>query len=336
MSRRFLLTLAMMFSLALTSLQAQDKEKAGSINDKVMRQVEKALQKFEGDLEKGKIESIMKSVERTLDGKSIRFEWSEDLPGGALNAENLPQHLKTLRAKVGDVDGELSELMPRLIELSQAQVTENSDRKVVGIVLESTDGKVSVQKVMDKSPAEKAGVMSGDVIIKVDGKKIEDPKALIEVVKESGKDLNFAVKRDGKLIEIKVVPETASKVPGFNRSIIRMSKDGVPIEIGNLEGLIELQGKGLDGLYEELIESANGNIFKFAPGEKGAKMESLFKKLSEPDAEKNVDRESGNRKVVDEEIEIKTERSETAKTIDRLQKQLENLEKEISKLKKDF
>ncbi len=336
MPRRFVMTLAMMFGLALTSLQAQDKETADSINDKVMRQVEKTLKKFEGDLEKGKIESIMKSVEKALEGKLHRFEWLEEAPEGILNAENLPKHLKILKGKVGDIDGELSELMPRLIELSKAQIVDGSERKVVGVMLEAADDKVVVQKVIEKSPAEKAGVKSGDIIIKVDGKKIKDPQGLIEVVKESGKSLNFAVKRDGKLIEIKVTPETASKVPGFNRSIIRMSKDGGPIEVENLEGLIELHEKDLEGLHEKLIEGAKGKIFKFVPGKKGEKMELLLKSKSDPEAKKNVERDSGNDNVVEEEIELKIERSDTTKAIERLQQQLEKLEKEIKKLKKDF
>ena len=37
-----------------------------------------------------------------------------------------------------------------------------------------------------------------------------------------------------------------------------------------------------------------------------------------------------------DEVKYKIERSDTAKAIDRLQQQLENLEKEIRKLKKDF
>jgi archaellum component FlaC len=65
-------------------------------------------------------------------------------------------------------------------------------------------------------------------------------------------------------------------------------------------------------------------------------MESLFKKNSGPGGKKNIDRESDKDQVVEEEIELKIERSDTAKAIDRLQQQLENLEKEIRKLKKDF
>lgn len=341
MPRRFLLTLAMMCGLAVTglqALQAQDEESNESINDKVMRQVEKALKKFEGDLEKGKIESIMQRVEQVLGGKSMQMQWFGEMPEGIVDAKNLPKHLKILRKQVGEVDGELGDLVPHLIELSNAQIVESGDRKVVGVVLESTDDKVVVQKVIEESPAEKAGVKSGDIIIKVDGKKITDPQGLIAVIKESDEDVKFSVKRDGKVMQIKVTPESASSVPGFNRSIIRFSKDG-DLDMEDFEGLIELKGADLEGIQERLIEGVKGNIFEFAPGKKGDKMELRIKGKADAKSKKTMKskkRETDVEEIVEEAIEVEEKGSKTSDAIEKLQKQLERLEKEISKLKKDF
>ncbi len=68
---------------------------------------------------------------------------------------------------------------------------------------------VIVRDVLPKSPAEKAGLEPGDVILKVDGKKIVDPKALQQLVErlEIGKAYAMHVVRDGKPVDLNVTIE---------------------------------------------------------------------------------------------------------------------------------
>lgn len=64
---------------------------------------------------------------------------------------------------------------------------------------------VLVTAVDEGSPAAKAGIAAGDVVLKVDGKAIEDGSDLREAVRavEAGKEVALAVQRDGRPVEVK-------------------------------------------------------------------------------------------------------------------------------------
>lgn len=68
---------------------------------------------------------------------------------------------------------------------------------------------VLVQAVVPNSPAEKAGLETGDVILSVNGKKIAEPRMLQQLVErlEIGKSYTVNVVRDGKPVELKVTIE---------------------------------------------------------------------------------------------------------------------------------
>src|SRR6185436_12451674 len=68
-----------------------------------------------------------------------------------------------------------------------------------------------VAEVMDKSPAEKAGIKRGDVIVSYDGKKIDESSALPALVASSsvGKTVPVEIVRDGKSLTLSV---TVSKL----------------------------------------------------------------------------------------------------------------------------
>ncbi len=60
-----------------------------------------------------------------------------------------------------------------------------------------TDSGVVVRSVMDDSPAKKAGIEDGDVIVRIDGKDVEGMQEITSVIKEMkpGDDLKLTVKR---------------------------------------------------------------------------------------------------------------------------------------------
>ena len=63
------------------------------------------------------------------------------------------------------------------------------------------DGRgVLIKEVIEDSPAEKAGLKAGDVIIKADGERIEDTPALHQIIggHEEGEDMGLVVVRGGK------------------------------------------------------------------------------------------------------------------------------------------
>ncbi len=71
---------------------------------------------------------------------------------------------------------------------------------MVGILMEfdSDEEGLVVQKVIEGLPAEKAGLEAGDVIVKIDGKKVENNMSLREVLatKKAGDKVELSVKRD--------------------------------------------------------------------------------------------------------------------------------------------
>ena len=73
--------------------------------------------------------------------------------------------------------------------------------------MDVTDG-VVINEVMSNSPAELAGVKQYDVIVEMDGEKIEDMVSLrkhLYNAKEVGDTMQMKVYREGQLLEIEMV-----------------------------------------------------------------------------------------------------------------------------------
>lgn len=99
-----------------------------------------------------------------------------------------------------------------------------------------------VSRVYDGSPAAKAGVQSGDVIVSANGKPIKDAQALVQLVLTLplGKPTDLAIVRDGKQETLKVTIEeqpedyglaraTELPQPRSQRDSIIMDKVGVAV-----------------------------------------------------------------------------------------------------------
>lgn len=76
---------------------------------------------------------------------------------------------------------------------------------------------VLIADVLVDSPAAKAGLASGDVIVEADGVKATDPKAVTDVVskKKPGDSVALKVLRDGKTLEKTVKVEEMVAGPDF-------------------------------------------------------------------------------------------------------------------------
>jgi serine protease Do len=119
--------------------------------------------------------------------------------------------------EVKDNDGDITVNKMRLKELSalnrfsrtgvyngngnnMTYFTENANRAMLGVVTEKADEGVSVEDVTDESAASKAGLKEGDIITKIDDKKIETPDELSEAVKahKPGDKISITYLRDKK------------------------------------------------------------------------------------------------------------------------------------------
>jgi C-terminal processing protease CtpA/Prc len=90
----------------------------------------------------------------------------------------------------------------------------------IGVQVKIDEGKIVVVEPLKGSPAEKAGIKSGDVILKINDYKVKDtvePDDLQEAVKEivkhkPGTKIKLTVKRDDKDMTIEVTVGKRSEI----------------------------------------------------------------------------------------------------------------------------
>ncbi len=84
---------------------------------------------------------------------------------------------------------------------------ENENKAMLGVTTEQADNGVEIQSITKESGAEKAGLKKGDVITKIDNKKIESPDELSETIQDHkpGDKVTVTFLRDKK--EQKVTAE---------------------------------------------------------------------------------------------------------------------------------
>jgi len=114
-------------------------------------------------------------------------------------AVNYVENVDEDKLRDGAIDGMMGQLDPFSVYIPPAE-QEGFDRmlegsfKGVGIQLDmSDDGKVEVVTPIDDSPAFRAGVMAGDLVLKVNGENIEGLK-IADVIKKISGPLDSAVK----------------------------------------------------------------------------------------------------------------------------------------------
>jgi serine protease Do len=108
----------------------------------------------------------------------------------------------------------------------------DSDHAMLGVTTEKAEGGVEVQSVTKESGAAKAGLKEGDVIVKIDDKKIEDPDDLSKTIRahKAGDKVTVTYLRDKK--EEKATAEL-SKWKGANSWGVNPGKD-FKMDMGNM------------------------------------------------------------------------------------------------------
>ena len=96
----------------------------------------------------------------------------------------------------------------------------------IGIMV---SGNVNVSEVSDDSPAKAAGIRSGDIIVSVDGQKLENGIIISDIIGASqGKPVDMVLNRDGKEINVTVTPAVTNVkeyYTGFDSYGYRVKKD---------------------------------------------------------------------------------------------------------------
>jgi S1-C subfamily serine protease len=85
---------------------------------------------------------------------------------------------------------------------TKAEANKQLDNKI------AVDKGVGVTRVVENSPAQKAGLRAGDAILKVDGVEVKSPAEVQERVENTtvGKELDLEINRQGQILSVKVRP----------------------------------------------------------------------------------------------------------------------------------
>ena len=96
-------------------------------------------------------------------------------------------------------------------ELEEQNFTISAQLSGIGVVISSKDGKISVEDVMEASPADKNGLKIGDIILKIDGNSTSgyDIKKVANMIRgKKGTTVELLILRDKGMFSKKIVRDT--------------------------------------------------------------------------------------------------------------------------------
>ncbi len=116
----------------------------------------------------------------------------------------------------------------------------------------------TVDQVLENSPAEAAGMTSGDTIVKINEEKIDSWEAIVENINNSeGQLLNIEVLRDNKIVDIEVKPALDPA-----DSVYRVGIS--PLAVKQIGKSIPLAGKQFStffmGIFQFFSQLGSGNV----------------------------------------------------------------------------
>jgi carboxyl-terminal processing protease len=140
----------------------------------------------------------------------------------------------------------------------------------IGAQLGIKDDKVTVVAPLEGSPAEKAGLKAGDVILKVDGTEITEPnveKTISMIKGEQGEPVTLTISREGSEYQditivrdvVKVVSVKGELIDG-NIGYIQISSFDEDVAENFKEKIVELKNQGMEGMILDLRGNPGGYL----------------------------------------------------------------------------
>lgn len=164
---------------------------------------------------------------------------------------------------------------------SYARFTDDSNGKNVGIgvtvIYDDTAEAIEIVSVIPDSPAEKAGVLTGDHIVKVGGESVGELgyySALSKMQGEAGTKAEFTISRDGEETEFYCVREEITQ----NTAVGRMHSDG-ETGIVRIEEFDATTFKQFKSAVKELREKGAVRFVFDVRGNPGGDLESIVSVL---------------------------------------------------------
>ncbi len=184
-----------------------------------------------------------------------------------VNSEELIHN--AIKGMVGNLDPHSSFMPPEAFE--DLQDDTKGEFSGIGIVITMKDGILTVVSPIEGTPAYKAGIQAGDIIIRIDEKSTKDMELWeavnmmrgpqnrpvhITVIREGEPEsIDFAINRD--LIPMESV-RSASLKPGFGYLRITNFRMNTLDDIKTHLGRLEAENKDLKGLVMDLRDNPGG------------------------------------------------------------------------------
>ncbi len=184
-----------------------------------------------------------------------------------VNAEDLIHN--AIKGMVGNLDPHSSFMPPEAFD--ELQDDTKGEFSGIGIVITMKDGILTVVSPIEGTPAYKAGIQAGDIIIRIDDKTTKDmalweavnlmrgPRhkaVLITVIREGEPEsLKFSLKRD--MIPMESV-RSATLAPGYGYLRVTNFRMSTLDDIKKHLGKLESEDSGLKGLVMDLRDNPGG------------------------------------------------------------------------------
>lgn len=144
--------------------------------------------------------------------------------------------------------------------------------KGIGIEISKNDkGEIVIYKVFEGSPADKAGLKAGDILMKVAGESIKEKETgdISKIIKAQGKEFDIDINRDGENMKVSLEVSNISLDSIFSKVIKKDDKKIGYIRISIFASntteqfkshLSKLEKEGIDGLIIDLRDNSGGHL----------------------------------------------------------------------------
>ena len=118
---------------------------------------------------------------------------------------------------IGQISDNVSVLVDRNGKELTLSIPQNTIKETdISFIFYPKDISVKIFSVQPASAAEKAGIIKNDIIKSIDNNEVYTNTDAISLIQtNAGKEIDMAVIRDGNIVELKVTPDSATKIIGI-------------------------------------------------------------------------------------------------------------------------
>jgi regulator of sigma E protease len=192
-------------------------------------------------------------VVTAVDGRPVSY-W-EDLERAVAESDGRPL---TLQVRRGD-ETQAATLTPRRKSVTDPIFKEPRDVWDIGTGPQLIP---QISSVAADSPAARAGIEAGDVVVAVAGQPVYTPEELVEAIRSRpGQPFDVTVERDGKQLSLSVTPEaTKEKSPTGEETVVGKIQAGIATKAVRFEAYnpVVAVGHGVERTWDMTVLTVKG------------------------------------------------------------------------------